>query len=169
MAAISIRPATVKELQNALNDRPALAAGIGSPVPDGWPEKDEMFRFAAERLEEHPDEAQWRVYLFFDEAGTLLGSGGYQGPPTGSKPDRIVEIGYEIAEGFRKRGLGTPAVSALIDHARESQSVDTLIARTAMNLNPSVRILKHLRFVNTGPAGGPDNHADQVWQWQLDV
>jgi [ribosomal protein S5]-alanine N-acetyltransferase len=137
MPAISIRPATVSELQNALNDRTALADAIGGSVPDDWPEKDAMFRFAAERLNEHPDEAEWRVYLFFNEAGALVGSGGYQGPPSG----RIVEIGYEIAPAFQRHGLGTAAVSALVEHARATNAVDTVIARTVPANSPSIQIL----------------------------
>jgi ribosomal-protein-alanine N-acetyltransferase len=137
MPAISIRPATVSELQNALDDRTALADAIGGSVPDGWPEKEAMFKFAAERLKEHPHEADWRVYLFFNEAGILVGSGGYQGPPSGSKPDRIVEIGYEIGPAFQRHGLGTAAVSALVGHARDTGAVDTVIARGVFPLNES--------------------------------
>lgn len=170
MPEIFLRPATVEELEHSLDDPAALAAAIGGPVPDGWPEKVEMFRFAAELLKERPDEAEWRVYLFFDEAGNLVGSGGYQGPPSGHKPDRVVEIGYEIALGFRNRGLGTAAVSALIDHARDTQAVDTVIARTAAEPNnASAKILRTLKFVNHGLAPPPDGKGDPVWQWQLDL
>jgi ribosomal-protein-alanine N-acetyltransferase len=169
MLAISIRPATVAELVAALGDRAALAEAIGSAVPDGWPEKEEMFCAAAARLTEHPEEAGWRVYLFFDKAETLVGSGGFLGPPYGEKPDRCVEIGYEIAPAFREHGLGAAAASALVERARESELVDTVIARTAQQLkNPSVRLLKHLGFTNTGPADGFDP-GESVWQWQLDL
>ena len=75
MPPISIRPATVSELQNALNDRPALADAIGCQVPDGWPEKDEMFRFAAERLKEHPEEAEWRGLLVLRRSRSPHGGG----------------------------------------------------------------------------------------------
>jgi ribosomal-protein-alanine N-acetyltransferase len=169
MRGISIRPATAEELQNALNDRSALADVIGGAVPDDWPEKVEMFRFAVERLREHPEEAEWRVYLFFDEAGALVGSGGYQGPPSGCKPDRIVEIGYEIAPAFQKRGLGTAAVNALVERARDAGAVDTMIAQTVMDgKNPSIKLLRRLGFTNTGIAGGPGS-GEFAWQWELDL
>jgi RimJ/RimL family protein N-acetyltransferase len=171
MAEISIRPATVHELQNALNDQSALAAAVEGPVPEGWPEKEEMFRFAAEQLAKHPEEAEWRVYLFFDAAGTLVGSGGFQGPPDAN---RGVEIGYEIAPVFRKRGLGTVAVSALVEHARKTRAVGTVFARTVMDAanpsestNPSVKILMKREFTFAGPVPAPDGKG-MVWQWELD-
>ncbi|WP_082941508.1 GNAT family N-acetyltransferase [Mycolicibacterium peregrinum] len=161
---MTIRPAMVEELRNALDDRQALEAVIG-PVPDGWPETSDMFTYVIERLAEHPEEVDWRVYFFFDGDGVLVGSGGFQGPPD---KDRAVEIGYEIAPSFQQRGLGTAAVSALVEQVRRSGAVGTVIARTATELNPSVRILKHLGFSNTGLAKAPDSD-DDVWQWQLDV
>lgn len=69
---------------------------------------------------------------------------------------------------LQRRGLGTAAVSALVEQARRSGAVGTAIARTATELNPSVRILKQLGFSNTGLAKAPDSD-DDVWQWQLDV
>lgn len=154
----------VGELRNALDDRQALEAGIGA-VPEGWPETSEMFTYVIERLAEHPEEIDWWVYFFFNGDGVLVGSGGFQGPPD---RDRAVEIGYEIAPPFQRRGLGTAAVSALVEQARRSGAVDTVIARTATKLNPSVRILKNLGFSYAGPAKAPDSD-DEVWQWQLDV
>ena len=126
MPGISIRPATVEELQYALNDRSALANAIGGAVPDDWPEKVEMFEFAAEWLTEHPEDDEWAVYFFFDEDGALIGSGGYTNPPA----NRQVEIGYEVAPAFQEKGLGTAAVSELIERTRRTGSIDTVFART---------------------------------------
>jgi ribosomal-protein-alanine N-acetyltransferase len=170
MPRVSIRPATVEELQNALNNQAALADAIGGPVPDDWPEKVEMFKFAAAQLKKHPDKAEWRlVYLFFDEAGILVGSGGYLGSPTGERPHRIVEIGYEIAPAFQGQGLGTAAVSELVKHARDSGAVDGVIARTERKVNPSVKILRHLKFKSVGLVDPPDGKGPQVVQWQLEL
>lgn len=49
-------------------------------------------RTRIERLAEHPEEIDWRVYFFFDGHGVPVGSGGFQGLPD---KDRAVEIGYE--------------------------------------------------------------------------
>ncbi|MGB8207211.1 MAG: GNAT family N-acetyltransferase [Mycobacterium sp.] len=83
-------------------------------------------------------------------------------------PDRTVEIGYEIAPEFRGKGLGTAAVAALVEHARATHAVDTVIARTEPKTSPSVRILKKLKFINVGLVPLPDQ-GDEVWQWQLDL
>ena len=162
---IAIRPATLSELETALNDPSALSAAIGSSVPDGWPEKTEMFRYAAERLPDHPEEAAWRIYLFFDEVGNLVGSGGYHGPPFHGN----VEIGYEIASAFRGRGLGTAAVDALVVNARDTEVVTTVIAQTLMDpADPSAKLLSGLGFTFVGPVPRPAQ-GDTVWQWEKDL
>ncbi len=53
-----------------------------------------------------PRSEGWWTQLFFDEpTGHLVGSGGYKGPPV----QREVEIGYEIAPGYRRQGYATAA------------------------------------------------------------
>lgn len=168
MPAISIRSATVQELRTALANPNDFANAAGVPAPDGWPVKREMFEYAAARLPEHPEEAEWLVYLFF-EGGVLVGSGGYHGPPV----NRTVEIGYEIAPGFQGKGRGTSAVEELLIRAAATKAVDTVIAKTSLDPNDeSARasgiILAKLGFEDFGPV--PDlATVGFVRQWQWDV
>jgi [ribosomal protein S5]-alanine N-acetyltransferase len=159
---VRIEPASSETLRAALDDKAALAEMIHSAVPDDWPEKVAMFRYAIDRLAQHPDENGWLVYFFYNDAGNLIGSGGYHGPPT----DGSVEIGYEIAPVFRERGLGASAAAALIDRAFEDAAVDLVIAKTKPERSASVTILKNLHFTNTGPIYDSD-YGDIQWRWVL--
>jgi hypothetical protein len=62
---VTVRPATLAELQTLDCDRTAFAEMIRSAVPDDWPVKHEMFSYAVEHLTQHPEDAAWLIYFFF--------------------------------------------------------------------------------------------------------
>lgn len=164
-AAAAVRPATLAELQTLASDRRGFAEMIGSAVPNKWPVKHEMFSYAVERLSQHPEDASWLIYFIFDHAGSLVGSGGYHGPPV----NRNVEIGYEIAPAFKGRKLGSAAVLRLVDRAFATGAVDTVIAKTVTDDdNPSVKILKRLGYRFVTPLPDPQS-GGQLWWWELDA
>ncbi|SOX52579.1 N-acetyltransferase [Mycobacterium ahvazicum] len=168
MPRISIRPATVEELRAALDDHTEFANASGVAAPEGWPLKREMFEYAADRLRGHPEEAEWLVYLFFED-GVLVGSGGFHGPPV----NRTVEIGYEIAPGFAAKGRATAAVEELLDRAAATGAVDAVIGKTSLDPDDesaiaSARILLKLGFADFGPVLDTAT-GDSARQWQRDV
>ena len=111
---VELRAATVADLTLLETDRAAFAQRMGSPAPGGWPEFPEAVGFTIDRLLSHPFEADWWMHYFLLN-GLIVGSGGYVGRPK----KRVAEIGYEIAPGFRGRGLGSELLSAAEVHARE--------------------------------------------------
>lgn len=161
---VTTRVASVAELRAAfVGEGHRFTEVSGLEKPDGWPEKLDMFEYAIARLESDPDEADWRVHLFLDGSGRLVGSGGYHGPPD---ENGVVEIGYEIAPEFRGKGLGAQAVAELVKRAFADNRVQVVKASTEPVLNASVRILKSLRFFNRGPVHNPD-YDDTQWEWGL--
>ena len=139
---VRLLPAT-EPLLNALNDSRALFGElIGSPVPDGWPEFPEAIGFTLAYLRSASEsERSWSMQLFVDPStGRLLGSGGFAAPPSG----RTVEIGYEIAPGFRERGFGTAAARALVERAAASGEVDHILAHTLPGPHSSTGVLVSL-------------------------
>jgi [ribosomal protein S5]-alanine N-acetyltransferase len=157
---VVLLPATAEHLVALQTDRAALAAMIGSPAPDGWPEFNEAIGFTLDRLREHPHEAQWWMHFFLADT-TLVGSGGFVGPPR----DGVVEIGYEIAPEFRGNGLGTAAVRAMVTKARVSGSASMVIANTLAHENPSTGVLRRLGFRHAGARDDPEDGI--VWRWEL--
>ncbi|MEO3759044.1 GNAT family N-acetyltransferase [Mycobacterium sp. B14F4] len=162
MTSVRLLPATVEYLLTLQSDPAAFGLLIGSKVPAGWPEFPEAIGFSIKRLRDHPDEADWWMHFFLAE-DRLVGSGGFVGPPR----DGVVEIGYELAQEFRGCGLGIAAARALIEKARATGTVTTVIANTLADDNPSTGVLRRLGFTRTlelvDPEDGP------IWRWELAV
>ena len=111
-----------------------VASGDISPVTEGWP---------------------WGPWLI-EAGGLVVGSAGFKGEPT----DGLTEIGYDVCESHRRRGIATSAVSRLVDIARE-EKISGLTAETDTDNHASHAVLRNCNFV-------PDNAAEPVW-WRLDL
>lgn len=163
MTNIRLLPATVEHLVALQSDPIGFGRVIGSEVPDGWPEFPESIDFTIARLREQPDQAEWWMHFFLLPDSTLIGSGGYVGPPQ----DGVVEFGYELAPEFRGRGLGTAAAKAMIDKATATGAVSMIIAHTLANENPSTGVLRRLGFTKTRELVDPED--GPIWRWELPV
>jgi RimJ/RimL family protein N-acetyltransferase len=93
--------------------------------------------------------------------GLIIGSGGFVGRPKKG----VVEIGYEIAPGFRGRRLGLGAASALAEQAFDSGEVESVIAHTLAAEGPSTMVLARLGFVNEEAI--QDESGTSLWRWRL--
>jgi len=160
VTAVTIVPATIEGLEAFQRDPAEFVAFLKSPVPDGWPEFPEAIEFTVDKLRERPEQAGWWLHFFLDSEGRLVGSGGFVGPPD----DGVVELGYEIAPEFRRNGYATAAARAMVDKARASGAVHTVIAHTLANENPSTSVLRRLGFRFAGEV--PDEEAGTVWRWE---
>ncbi len=144
--------------------REALAAHLGVAIPDGWPEFPEAYRHALELLEEDLDVGGWWTYVFVARGeAALVGSGGYKGKPD---VDGAVEIGYEIAPAFRRRGFATEAAEALARFAFTDPDVCTVLAHTLPRSSASTRVLDKIGMRHDGIAEDPEDGT--VWRWRLD-
>lgn len=153
------------ELLAAYHRSPAqlgLALG-GVRVPrQGYPEFAEAFSYVAEVLTCEPQQAGWWMSFFIDRAaGALIGSGGFNGPPESG----AVEIGYEVAPEFRRRGYASEITVLLAERAFASSEVDLVVAHTAAEDAPSARIIARYGFLLAGTVMDPDD--GEVWQWRL--
>jgi [ribosomal protein S5]-alanine N-acetyltransferase len=161
MTEVVLLPATVEHLVALQSDPSAFGHLIGSGVPDGWPQFPESIEFTIARLREHPDQAEWWMHFFLLPDSTLIGSGGYVGPPQ----DGVVEFGYELAPEFRGRGLGIAAAKAMVAKAAATGAVSMVIAHTLAHENPSTGVLRRLGFTKTGELVDPED--GPIWRWEL--
>ena len=161
MASVRLLPVTLAHL-DAYRDEPSeLGRLLGSPIPDGWPEFPEAIEFTAEKLRAHPEQGEWWMHLFLDaDSGSLVGSGGFVGPPV----DGEVEIGYEVAPAFRGLGYGSAAAAALRDKAVASGEVDSVIAHTLAIEGPSTGVLTALGFERVETLTHPEE--GELWRWR---
>lgn len=152
-------------LEAVLKGDTAIAEILAVHIPEKWTEFGEpIFHFALEKVLANPAEVIWWAYLpILKKENTLIGTCGYVGPPDESG---MVEIGYEIAENYRRMGLATEAANLLVEHAFTHSAVKTVRAHTLQAENGSVGVLKKLGFQKTGESIDPDE--GPVWRWELE-
>ncbi|NML64789.1 GNAT family N-acetyltransferase [Hymenobacter sp. RP-2-7] len=163
-STIQLVAATPELLQQALGSSAELGRALGVRVPDDWVEnRIDSLRFTLSQLQADPGAAHWWTYLLIHlPDNTLVGSGGYHGPPTA---EGVVELGYEVADEYRSRGLATAFAGALVEQAFTHPSVTAIMAHTLAVLNASTRVLLNHRF--TKVADLYDQTEGPLWRWEL--
>ena len=148
--------ATVDHLRAELVSPEQLGILLKAKVPQGWPlgEYDEgAQRFFLERLTlGGSDVVGWYGWYALlhggsQDAGPLIGSGGFLGPPNDAGE---IEIGYSVHEDWRGHGYATEMVAELVRYAFEDARVRRLIAHTTRQNLGSCRLLEHLGFCESG-------------------
>jgi ribosomal-protein-alanine N-acetyltransferase len=136
-----------------------LAECLNAAVPATWPPEfldAPALEYTLDRLAEGPEQAGWWLYfvVLIDDAGhrTLVGSGGYKGPPSA---DGTVEVGYGIVTDHQRRGFATETVRRLLDRAFAVSSVRRAIAETLPDLLPSIGVLRKSGFRHIGEGSEP--------------
>lgn len=164
-ARLRLEPAQHGDLLAVGLGEDVLARTLGVAIATDWAGADAMDAISRsrDRLADDPALAQWWMHFIIHEAdNTLIGLGGFKGAPSGGQ----VEIGYEIAPGYRLRGLATEAARGMVDHALADARVDHVLAHTLPVHSASTTILQRLglRFIEAldDPDDGP------IWRWRLD-
>lgn len=151
--------ADVRLLDAAIAGDEPLAAALGHPVVPEWATFPAALRRTRDSLA--AADTPWGPRLFLaGEPPELVGWGGFKGPPRNG----VVELGYEIAESRRGRGLATAAARAMVAEALADDRVTTLIAHTLPERNASTRVLEKVGF--RFDAEGREREAT-VWRFAL--
>ncbi|MEL6923213.1 MAG: GNAT family N-acetyltransferase [Bacteroidota bacterium] len=156
--------ATIKVLKAALKSDADLAKAMGVSINPEWT----AFGRAAightlQKLEGRPPEEYWWLHFVIHKAtNQLIGSCGYKGPPC---EKGIVEIGYEIAPDFRRRGLATELAIGLVGHAFAHPKVRQIIAHTLSHNNASTKVLQKAGLQKVAELFHNDD--GQVWKWSV--
>lgn len=142
---------------------PGLSAALGGvDIAEHWLHFPEAIRWMRDYLQEHPDEAGWWTRLIIHRKDVrLIGTCGFKGPPT---PEGIVEIGYEIADGYQGQGLATETARALVEHAFAQGGVRVAVAHTLAEENASVAVLRKLGFRFVEEVF--DLEDGKIWKWE---
>lgn len=156
---LELVPATLELTRAALESERALAAGLGAFVPATWPPEfldQPSLEFTLDRLGEGAQQAGWWLHFVVLTHGatgrTLIGSAGYQGPPS---PDGTVEVGYGIVREHQRQGYGSETVRGLLAHAFAVPAVQRVIAETLPDLTPSIGVLCKCGFRLIGDGSEP--------------
>ncbi|USI88393.1 alpha/beta fold hydrolase [Rhodococcus pyridinivorans] len=159
MPRVRLINATAELLNAALDSPETLGAELQTAVPEGWPEFPEALPHTLGVIEEDPASSAWWMYFFLDaETGVLVGSGGFAGAPVNG----VVEIGYEIAPVFRRRGYATAAVRELVALAQATGEVRRVVGRTLARDERSAGVLRAIGF-RQSESVQDDGHDVTVW------
>ncbi|MFT6902859.1 MAG: ribosomal-protein-alanine N-acetyltransferase [Colwellia sp.] len=82
---------------------------------------------------------------------TLIGSGGYFGPPDSNG---IVEIGYSVLPEWQRRSYATEIVNTLVSHAYSFEKTNSIIAHTSQENEASKKVLISSGFREVGVNDG---------------
>jgi ribosomal-protein-alanine N-acetyltransferase len=127
----------------------------------GWATYRQAFQRLRHALAADPTGSEWGTRFFVaGEPPELVGWGGFKGPPD----DGVVELGYEIAESRRGRGLATAAARAMVAEAFADERVTTVIAHTRPKPGASNRVLEKVGFRFDGEA---EEDGNAVWRFSL--
>jgi RimJ/RimL family protein N-acetyltransferase len=132
-------------------------------VAEGWV----VFPAALERYRDeavaNPLSAHWGPrFILVDEPRTLVGWGGFKGPPDS---DGAVEIGYAIAPGWEGRGVATAAVRRLLREAWAVPAIGHVLAHTLPGRGASVRVLEKAGFARDGE--NLDDDTGEAWRFRV--
>ena len=129
---------------------------LGAAMPADWPpgeyDRDAMQYFLEQLTAGGRDAAGWYGWYALRKAEgdvprTLVGTGGFTGPPDAAG---TVEIGYSIAADWRGQGLATELVAGLLQQAADTGLVRRLVAHTPPENLASQRVLLANGFISEG-------------------
>ena len=159
-ARLELIPASIEMLEAELRDAMELARLMGVSVPSSWPPDlydAPAVQWSIDAMTADPEHRGWYFHYFVHPAGaqgrrTLVGAGGYKGPPG----DGEVEIGYSILAEYRRLGFATEAACGLVARAFEDPRIVRVVAHTLPDLTPSIGVLEKcgFRFAGLGEEEG---------------
>lgn len=151
-------------LEQALAGNEALAGYLKVSVPAQWTEFGAAaLSYVLGKLKGSDAAKNWWTYFpIHKQDNTLIGTCGYKGPPD---EQGEVEIGYEIAEPYRNKGLATELAKGLMDNAFRLNGVTSFLAYTLGELNASTRVLTKCGFQKTDVI--EDEEEGTIWKWEL--
>lgn len=144
-------PTTHALLTLEMADISAFANLLEVHIPEDWPpgeyDGDAMQFFLEKLTEGGPEVVGWYGWYVIrqatqDEPATLIGGGGYLGPPDQAG---TVEVGYSISERWRGQGFAQELVTALVDNALK-KGATRIIAHTRADNPASAGVLQKCGF-----------------------
>jgi [ribosomal protein S5]-alanine N-acetyltransferase len=166
---------TPEHIRAELESPLKLGVLLNADVPRDWPpgEYDRKAQeFFLERMgRADPSEICWYVWyavlrVAAGGRGSLLGTGGYLGPPD---QDGVVEIGYSVSRAWRGKGFAGEIVGGLIAQAFSDERVNRILAHTAKDNAASQRVIERAGFRAAGAGAEPGHlrfELRRIWRNQ---
>ena len=137
----------------------ATPSSDGLRLPDGEADPPAILDLLRGIAASHRAQGLCGMWLIVQE-GWVAGSCGYMRPIA----QGAAEIGYGITASWRRQGLATQAVGALVTISTR-RGLSLLTANTAVNNLASQRVLQNNGFVSCGARTDPED--GELLQWRL--
>ena len=131
-------------------DRATAQAELGSALPPTWPHAALLGVLARQGSLRDGQERFGAWCIIERTADVVIGDIGFDGPPDA---DGIVEIGYSIDPGWRRRGMAGEALAGLLGWVDREADVTGVIACCSPDNTPSIRLLEAHGFRRAGLRG----------------
>lgn len=159
---VQLDPATLA----ALADGDLGAAAATSPVPltdycvtEDWRW---TWRYRAAQVLEDPTSREWVTGLVWAvDLGQVVGRAGFHGPPDDGG---MVEVGYAVDPGFRRRGFAAAALQTMLDRAAADPTVTVVRASISPGNLPSERLVARFGFVQVGEQWDEEDGLELVYE-----
>jgi RimJ/RimL family protein N-acetyltransferase len=149
-------PADARHIEAEAAGAAVLAALLGVPPPPSWPPDGHAAALAdlTRRLEADPLAGNWHLHYLlarFRGAQVLAGTATYGGPPDA---DGAVVVTCSVLPAFRRRGIATMALHAMVDGAFAYDDVRKVVAVARADNEAAAGLLGRARFRPSQPPDG---------------
>ena len=132
------------------HDREAAARILGATLPAAWPAPD-LLDILPIQASAGPDDERYGIWVMIErETNGVVGDIGFLGPPA----DGVVEVGFSVLPGERRRGYATEAASSLVAWALGQPDVRRVVARSETTNQGSIAVLERVGFARVQEADG---------------
>ena len=139
----------------------------GIPLSDFYTSDDItwLWRIREKQIAENPESENWAAFVVVDdETGAPVGHAGFHGPPNA---DGLVEIGYSIDPGMRRRGFAKATVAALLTRVADDDRVVTVRATISPENAASLGTIAGFGFARNGEQWDEEDGLE--WIFDLDL
>ena len=120
------------------------------------------WRFRARQAVETPQDLPWVTGVVLDEdSGRPVGQAGFHAAPDA---DGMVEIGYAVDPGHRRRGYARAVLEHLLERARREPDVRTFRATVSPTNEPSLRLVAQYPFVEVGEQWDDEDGLEIIYE-----
>jgi RimJ/RimL family protein N-acetyltransferase len=125
-----------------------------------------LWRYRLDQIAADPGNARWMArQAVVDDAladgGTVVGHGGFHGPPDESG---MVEIGYAIDPAFRRRGYARATLVELLRRAAAEPDVRTVRATISPDNAASLATIAGFGFVEVGEQWDEEDGLELIFE-----
>ena len=136
----------------ALRDSDLTAASTlaGEEIPGYFVTESErwLWRLRLSDIAANPEAARWIARAAVDDpGGFVVGHAGFHGPPD---EDGMVEVGYTVVPGSRRRGYARAMLAALLRRAADEPQVRVVRASISPGNAASLATIKGFGFEQAG-------------------